>query len=428
MQNGATKRLSPPRIFISGSAAHFHPKQAAKMCLISFRSKTQRKYIKESCRCLPLVFIRLMIRSSLSWSLPIPIFSLRSHLLQPCPAAKRFLKIPAVSMEENLTSSSQTAHFLSAAATGHRAYRSICERTPHTKEKMNRSPKETPASACQEIENGAVDCCPLPENESALAKAEQLPLTAYSQDVLGITFNTQYELFCHKTIRNALLSSLQRLALIDLLPKEHLSLSSLSEMCDTSDNTGCLFDILSKIAVPYDAHAADTLKKTMDQLGAQTFPKLTILCDDDPDTQQVVNALIERWNTLTDRYINKEPLPRDELKKRIRSGDYFAAIAPVPINSNDPLSFLETFSSDSAYNPADLSDPVFDERLHRLHTTARSDLSEMRNTLRYLLEEGIFYPLYAENNYFVCAKNVSGIVFHAQDGFVDFSAARKTSD
>ena len=288
--------------------------------------------------------------------------------------------------------------------------------------------KETPASACQEIENGAVDCCPLPENELALAKAEQLPLTAYSQDVFGITFNTQYELFCHKTIRNALLSSLQRSALIDLLPKEHLSLSSLSEMCDTSDNTGGLFDILSKIAVPYDAHAADTLKKAMDQLGAQTFPKLTILCDDDPDTQQVVNALIERWNTLTDRYINKEPLPRDELKKRIRSGDYFAAIAPVPINSNDPLSFLETFSSDSAYNPADLSDPVFDERLHRLHTTARSDLSEMRNTLRYLLEEGIFYPLYAENNYFVCAKNVSGIVFHAQDGFVDFSAARKTSD
>ena len=112
----------------------------------------------------------------------------------------------------------------------------------------------------------------------------------------------------------------------------------------------------------------------------------------------------------------------------IISQETSAAIAPVPINSNDPVSFLEAFSSDSAYNPADLSDPVFDERLHRLHTTARSDLSEMRNTLRYLLEEGIFYPLYAENNYFVCAKNVSGIVFHAQDGFVDFSAARKTSD
>ena len=45
--------------------------------------------------------------------------------------------------------------------------------------------------------------------------------------------------------------------------------------------------------------------------------------------------------------------------------------------------------------------------------------------LNDISENGIFYPLYTEDRYYVSARKVTGIIFHPYGAEADFSSAEK---
>ena len=156
------------------------------------------------------------------------------------------------------------------------------------------------------------------------------------------------------------------------------------------------------------------------------FPELNILCTDEKDMQGVVNGIINAWNGITGRYANKTPVSREELNKKVFSGDFDIAIVPLKPDGESPADMLVFFEGKNEYNVSSFEDEKYDKIISDI--LARSDNSVMDKMVqaeKYLSENGIFYPLYTEDRYYVSARNVTGIIFHPYGAEADFSSAEK---
>ena len=55
----------------------------------------------------------------------------------------------------------------------------------------------------------------------------------------------------------------------------------------------------------------------------------------------------------------------------------------------------------------------------------RQELALIRQAETMLVEDGVFYPLYSENHYYVTGPTVTNLVIRPFGGVVDFSRAGK---
>ena len=108
------------------------------------------------------------------------------------------------------------------------------------------------------------------------------------------------------------------------------------------------------------------------------------------------------------------------------SGDFDIAIVPLKPEGESPVDMLAFFESKNEYNVSGLADEKYDKVIGDI--LARSDNSVMDKMVqaeKYISENGIFYPLYTEDRYYVSARNVTGIIFHPYGAEADFSSAEK---
>ena len=158
----------------------------------------------------------------------------------------------------------------------------------------------------------------------------------------------------------------------------------------------------------------------------EDVPKINIICDNDSETQNVVNNIIESWNTLTTGYVNKKPMSLSLLYERIESSDYVAAVVPLTVNGRNPVNLLELFESNSSYNPSSLHDKTYDSLIQEIkNQSSKTSWKIIEKAEKYLSDNGIFYPLYVKSRFYASAPNVSGVIFHPYGSEVDFFYASK---
>ena len=286
---------------------------------------------------------------------------------------------------------------------------------------------KTETDVCTAIEKGDIDCGAITTADLDRAEKLKMHLTGFGDTIWGISFNTKDEILKSRDIRCGLLSSLDRKKILSDLPDHCTPTENIIPESAVIDGKSYRSKA-GKLTFSSKDKPEVLLAKGMKEVNTDIVTNITILCTDDESTQVFVNNIIEKWNGLTGGYFNKKPVPLSELKDTVSGENYQIIIAPLTIQGNTPLSTLELFESTSQYNTASLSSEAYDNFVSKIRKNLTSESAEtVKEAERYLLDEGIFYPLYVENRYYASAENVTGIIFHPYGAEVDFFYAVKTS-
>ena len=283
-------------------------------------------------------------------------------------------------------------------------------------------------NVCAAVAYGTIDCGSISSSETELAKSSGLWLTSFGDTIWGLSFNTQKDPMKSLKLRQALLSSLDRNYILKTIPdgcnKTEYIIPSSAET-DGKKYRTLAGDIKF---VPSD-EPGKLLKEALTEAGLASVPAITILCPNDEASQSIVNNTIETWNKLTNGYFNKEPVSMSELRDRITDGNFEAAIAPLTIQGETPLSTLEMFDSSSDYNAAALHDSNYDKMIVQVRKNLSSDnVGAAVEAEKYLCDNAVFFPLYTENRFYASASNVENIIFHPYGAEADFISAKKILD
>lgn len=294
-----------------------------------------------------------------------------------------------------------------------------------------------PDDPCKSVADGKTDCCEISAGDLKNAENSGLTLTSYGDTVWGIAFNTKDEVFSDKNIRNILLSGIKRENILEgFLSKTYSGgfsatsniIPEIAKINGKSYRT--LVGNCKNAEINTNTNKREEFQQALKKAGISSPPKLTILCtelyDDDSAVQEMVSNIIESWNKITGTYVNKKSVSISELKSKIANSDYSVVIAPIKAESESPIDILKLFSSESDFNISSFSSKTYDKLVENAENqNISSDIMKILSAENYLIENGIFYPLYVENRYYACAKNISGIIFHPYGAEADFFFAEK---
>lgn len=290
---------------------------------------------------------------------------------------------------------------------------------------------EQPTDPIESLLTEEVDLCEIYGNQLENASGNNFNITTTTNTLWGICYNTDISAFKNAKLRVSLLSSLDREKLLSNTPDSYIKTSQL------------IADSVLFAGRNYRAHAGefelqkvDNIKamfskaaKELEEKEIEIKSSYTILCLDDEVSSKLVTSIIESWNEITGSYFNKQPLPRNELEERIRSGNYEIAIAPLNTAVDSPMEFLSKFKADSPDNYINLNYPQYDEFIEKALSENGSDAIEaLMNAESYLISYGYLYPLYYESRYFATTDKVEGAVFGTTGDSIDFTGVKKLSE
>ena len=290
---------------------------------------------------------------------------------------------------------------------------------------------QKPNNPVDAIVNDQTDLCEIFGSDLGKASEKGLTVTATSNTLWGICFNTDVAVFRNTNLRISMLGTLNRNTVLSDAPSSYVRTTQLI-------GSGVMFaginyrDTVGNLTLKKDEASSELFEKATRELADidQSFNKsYTVICLDDDSSSKMVTHMIEAWNALCPCYFNKLPLSRPELEERLKSGDYEIAVAPLNTALDSPMEFLSKFVSESDSNYINLDYHPYDDFIsNALKENSEKSLGYLGNAESYLVGNGYLYPLYYESRYFASNKTLSGAKFGADGISIDFTKASKLSE
>ena len=263
---------------------------------------------------------------------------------------------------------------------------------------------------------GEADVLQVTEQEARAAEEAGCGILTLEDAVTGLLLNPQSEKLESVYLREVLFKTLDRQ---DLLARRE----------DASQAQGIMAACVTYGGEPYyqegaaaypqqDDSVTQGLSGLLDGLDLEEMPSVTVICPDDEESVNVANGFLVAWNSQLGTAFNIDPLPQDELQRRVAAGEYEAALYTLRAVGTTPYAVLKSFESHAS--PVLLNSAAYDEALHGL----TFDLASYQGLEQRLLEEYVFYPLFQDVTYYAMNPKVRGIRI-CPDGSVDLTAARK---
>ncbi|MDE7390154.1 MAG: hypothetical protein K2M82_04350, partial [Lachnospiraceae bacterium] len=273
-----------------------------------------------------------------------------------------------------------------------------------------------------------IDLCEIYGDQLENARENALNITTSTNTLWGICYNTDIKAFKNAKLRVSLFGSLNRDELLANVPNSYVPTNQLISKDVLYAGKNYRDEVGDKVLTPADNAKAmyAKAKEELDENGIELKSSYTIICLNDDASSKLVTEIIEDWNTLTGCYFNKEPLPRNELESRMKSGNYEIAIAPLNTSMESPMELLSKFVSNSADNYINLNYPAYDEFINTaLSKNGDFAIDALSEAEGYLVDYAYLYPLYYESRYFATASNVSGVIFSTTGEGIDFTQVTK---
>lgn len=249
----------------------------------------------------------------------------------------------------------------------------------------------------------------------------------YTDKTWGLLFNTEATGFTNVNIRQGFATAIEA-SVYEPYLKDNTEIAYDIVPPATKLN-GAIYRELSGsgfrlAANPDNAHAL--LVKGLSEIERTSMPDVTILCPDDEEVVKMAQYMLQSWQQYLRVYVNLEPLDQEDLKDRVKLGDYQIAIYELSPTKDGPLACLQQFESSNSQNPAKLKSAAFDSYIAA--ASAKTNTEDILGYLvaaeHYLNDYAIFYPLYYETTYYATWKTVEGIYFSPFDGTADFTCAK----
>ena len=278
------------------------------------------------------------------------------------------------------------------------------------------------------IKNETLDAGKISINKISDAEKNKMKITSFDNAIYGLTFNCSNQIFSNVNIRKAFLTSFNKDYLFSNVPENTLEVTN-DIIPDYFKVNNLLYrDIAGRsLFLKESDECKSFLNKGLSELKLKSLPEVSILCKDDSNTKAIVSSMIEMLNNKLGYYFNMEPVSKEVLSSKIKTGSYQLAISSIFLENDSAFDLIETFKSDNEKNIANLKNTEFDKLLTQFYN---KDISKAIDSLvsaeKFLNNYAIFYPLYTEKSYYVCAKNISNIKFYPYNRGVNFTLAKKS--
>ncbi|WP_105616645.1 peptide ABC transporter substrate-binding protein [Vallitalea okinawensis] len=113
--------------------------------------------------------------------------------------------------------------------------------------------------------------------------------------------------------------------------------------------------------------------------------------------------------------VNIVQQPSDIKQELENTGQYTCSFAGWGMDYNDPLSYLEIFSSNSPYNDVDYNSPLYDTIIQLAQSSSALDEDEKWELLKaaetlLLQEDVVIKPIYQQGNYYLVMDHIKNLI------------------
>ena len=270
----------------------------------------------------------------------------------------------------------------------------------------------------ESLASGQADILTLSQSLAEQAEAQGGHVQVLDDAGTGLLLNPRAQSLEEPVVREMFLKTLDRQSLLDRRrDKEAQEAMGIMPSCVVW-NTSSYYADGARLYAQQDDTVLERLPSLLEMLEQEKLPSISVLCPDDPESVDIANGFLVSWNQKLGNAFNIQPLPEEEMKSRVASGDYEAALYTLRAGGTTPYQVLKSFESTSY--PSLLEDEEFDAQLHSL----TFELSSYRRLENYLLESYIFYPLFSDKTYYAAGPGTRGIAA-SPDLSVNFITARK---
>lgn len=282
---------------------------------------------------------------------------------------------------------------------------------------------ESDASAvANRIGNGSLTAALLPPDceipEDAVVVKEN------SNTVFGMAFNCSDSFLSNENIRKALCSSMDR----SLFPADETNGTEQHGFVPESCSAGSLnyrLAVGSQTAeLKFDKiAAAEMWQKGLEELGVSKC-SITVICPERLDS--AVRRQIQIWQQVMGISIavKTEIKTPEEIQSAVKKGEFQIAFTNIESNYDSAVDFIADFRGGGVFRFDSADFNLVVDKL--LQVEGDSDLLGGCFTAEhYILQSGIFFPLYSRSSVFVTMEDVEGISIADSENTVSFISAKR---
>lgn len=275
------------------------------------------------------------------------------------------------------------------------------------------------------VSDGTYDATSLgAEYTAELSERTKMTVTRRENIVWGICVNTQDSTMAELNMRLALFYSIDPSLLI--MPEE-MTAQAYGVVPASCRSGGSSYREAAGQAdlIAYDAAAAQNYWAQAKQAAGVSSVSLKLMCTEEFESQ--MRKLIQGCQSVfgISVSIGLESVDRTTFEKRLASGDYQIAFAPIRAESDSPAAFLAQFMGNAASgNIVQYHSDIYDDLAAQAMAGAGTHV--IRRAESHLIQNGVIYPFYTQSTSFVQAKDVSGIFLSPIDGTPSFISAQRS--
>ena len=273
---------------------------------------------------------------------------------------------------------------------------------------------ENENTAWQMYQTGELDLAyPLPTDVTGQLIASEDPQFQNGPDLAMYyyNFNTNKKPFNNVKVRKALAMSIDRTIIAEKVaqggqkPAYSVVPNGIPEgNGDFAENTGQLFE-------ENIDEAKKLLAEGLAEEGMKTMPNFTILYNTLDAHKKIAEAIQEMWRKNLDVNVTLENVEFQVKLDREKAGDYDVSRAGWSGDYVDPMTFLELWVTDGAYNDANWSNPRYDElvQVGRTSLDEGKRMESLHQAEEILIEEMPIIPIYFYTRPYMVKEYVTGV-------------------
>ena len=260
------------------------------------------------------------------------------------------------------------------------------------------------------LKEGDIDAANLSFEQFDMLKGSKA--FTYSQKnsrVWALVFNKDDALWQNENLRKAVATCIDRTVLDD--KTSHISVAdrlfSENTLLYSKNYLNLTKNVSSQRYNPQNAkvlYAAALLELEMNKI----YNTSVLVCNSSvyKDSFSALNQVFQRDLSL---YFSLEEVEQSALIKRVKNGEFSAAVIPLGITGDTPFSMLEYFYKDSAVCILPVENEEFVQNFASAQEITNADSAPLyASAEKTLYDTALVSPLYFEKSYFVSSNSVSG--------------------
>ena len=281
------------------------------------------------------------------------------------------------------------------------------------------------AEANQSFAEGGADVLLTQTAPDAFIRSGNATIEARSAATLGLIFNPDNELLQNKSLRQALISGIDRSALAPLLSDDLTVAYGIIPPAVTLLGRSYRELYADEPLSPYDpAGACNSFEAASEEVGLGSMNTVQILVSTDITDTDALLEICQNWQNLFGYYIGIETVTPADFERRVAAGEYSIALHTLSSHEGSCTAFFQAAAQDAPLWGMDAA--ALNTNVKAL-TSAREPADTVAlcgSTEEMILASGCFVPLFYKNSYLLCTENNQDVVFDPFSGAVSFREAK----